>query len=144
MIRRGPLRDLAGLRLLIGYYLLTPVFALLDWLGVAPFRVAGLEGLDTRLTYYGAIFLIGVAARSWPRSAPFLGAGESVVNLFLLILAVMGPLWGLIDDPTRSEAVVAQLPARVVNLALAGGALTLSLTLGLQRLAGAPAGEPPR
>lgn len=144
MTRRGPLRDLTGLRVLVGYYLLTPVFALLDWLGAAPFRVAALERLETRLAYYGMIFLIGLAARNWPRAAPFLGAGESVVNLFLLILAVLGPLWGLIDDPTRTEAVVAQLPARVVNLALAGGALALSLTLGLQRIAPASAGGPPR
>lgn len=142
MSRRGPFRDLTGLRVLVGYYLLTPLFALVDLAGWAPIRVAGLERPEARLGYYAGIFTLGLVARRWPRVAPALGITESTVNLFLLILAVLGPLWGLVGDPAATEAVVGRLPARVANLAIGGGALALSISLGVQRLGRGASGGP--
>jgi hypothetical protein len=133
MSRHGPLRDLQGLRLLTGYYLVTPLFAAADLLAGWPLRVAGMPDARARLIYYAAAFGIGLLARARPRWAPVLGVGESSVNLTLLVLSVLGPIWGLLDDPGASEAVVAALPLRVANLALSGGMLAVSLSLALGR-----------
>jgi hypothetical protein len=127
------LRDLRGVRWLVGYYLLTPLFAAADLLGWAPVRVAGLPDLGQRIAYYLGLLGIGIAARTWPRAAPALSVGESSVNLTLLLLSVLAPVWGLMEDPAATEAVRAALPARVANLALGGTVLALSLSLTLGR-----------
>jgi len=114
-------------RLVQLYYLVTPVFAALDLaLGVS-FRAAGIASSAWRIAYYGFAFACWFAMRRWPRWTPLVGIGESSVNLFLLILSVMGPIFAapaLIaegGDPAISFGV-----ARLFNLLLAGGILIMS------------------
>ncbi len=114
-------------RLVHFYYLATPVFALLDLTVGVSLRASGIASASWRAAYYGFAFACWVVMRRWPRSTPFLGLGESSVNLFLLILSVMGPIFaapaiiGEGGNPTLSFGV-----GRLFNLLLAGGILILS------------------
>lgn len=122
-------------RLLVGYYLATPAFALADVLGVAPFRVAGLEGSGVRWGYYGVAFLLGLACRRWPAATPWVAMGESAVNLLLLLIAFLVPIWSLPEAVGSGAAVLDPVTSTdVLNLAVSGGALVLGF-YGSQRRA---------
>jgi hypothetical protein len=83
-------------RLLAGYYLAgTLAFAVLDvWLGVGV-RVPGLEGSAARWPYYAGLLILGGVAFRFPRTAPWIGMGESLTNLILVLLAILLPIWSL-------------------------------------------------
>jgi hypothetical protein len=106
------------------YYLATPVFAALDLLAGLSFRAVGLESPTYRGLYYAAALALGVAMRARPALAPWLAMGESAVNLTLLMAAVLVPIWSL--GESLDPAGVADLPARVANLALSGSVLVYS------------------
>ena len=110
--------------LLRAYYLATPLFAVLD-LGLRiPIRAAGVESVSLRLTYYAATFALGWVMTARPTLAPWLAMGESAANLTLLMAAVLVPIWSLPE--TLDVGTVADLPQRVVNLALSGSVLVYS------------------
>lgn len=126
-----------GLRGLAAYYLATPLFLVFDLALNAPVRVAGLDGLGLRVAYYGAAFLLGFACRRWPGAAPFIAMGESSVNLFLLMLAVLLPVWSAPDAILAGgEPDTGALAARTVNLALAGGVLVWAFHQNARRAGG--------
>lgn len=118
--------------LLPAYYLLaTPAFALLDVGGGPALRVPGLPGLLPRMGYYALLLLLGWIALRSRRAAPWVGMGESVVNLFLLFLSILLPIWSL------PELVLAEggggaadaglsTPVSLVNAALSGSVLIWS------------------
>lgn len=106
------------------YYLATPLFAALD-LGLSlPIRAVGVGGPSARLAYYAGAFALGWLMRARPRLEPWLAMGESAVNLTLLMLAVLLPIWTL--GETAEAAAVANLPGRIANLALSGSVLVWS------------------
>jgi hypothetical protein len=109
------------LTLLTAYYLATPLFAALDLGLSAPIRAVGVESPSVRLGYYAASFALGLVMRARPALAPWLAMGESAVNLTLLMASVLLPIWSL--GETGDAAGVADLPARVLNLALSGSVL---------------------
>jgi hypothetical protein len=80
-------------RLLAGYYLAgTLVFTALDlWIG-AGIRVPVLEGSGARWPYYAGLLILGGMALRFPRAAPWVGMGESLVNLTLVLLGVLLPI----------------------------------------------------
>jgi hypothetical protein len=85
-------------RLLAAYYLLgTLAFVVLDlWIGTS-IRVPGLEGNGIRWGYYGGLLLMGGLALRFPPTAPWIGMGESVVNLVLILLSILLPIWSLAE-----------------------------------------------
>jgi hypothetical protein len=111
-------------RLLTAYYLATPLFAVLD-LGLSvPMRAVGVESPSLRLGYYAATFALGWVMKARPLLAPWLAMGESAVNLTLLMASVLIPIWSL--GETMDGAALADLPDRVLNLALSGSVLVYS------------------
>ena len=88
-------RDLS--RWITGYYLATPLFAVMD-LGLGlPVRVAGILPEPGRLAYYAAAFALGLACRARPSATPWVGMLESAANLTLLLLSILIPIWSLPD-----------------------------------------------
>lgn len=108
------------------YYLLTPVFVLLDLAGVVV-RVP-LERPVARAVYYLALIGLGLLCRAKPRAAPWVGMGESAVNLALLMAAVLLPVWGMGEALAAGGEPISstELLERSANLALAGGVLVVS------------------
>ncbi len=107
------------------YYLgATPLFALVDGVLGAPIRVAGLASPGLRAGYYLILVLVGVFLLLRPSMARWIVMGESVVNLFLLLLSVLLPIWSLPEvvlaggDPEPPFSAVGLL-----NVLLVGGVL---------------------
>lgn len=117
----GPAREPGWLT---AYYLATPLFVLPDLLLGAPIRMAALESPTLRFGYYALAFLLGMIGRARPRLEPWVGLGESALNLTLLLFSVMIPVLTL---PTRGlgEPPGAGLltPAELVNVVLSGTVL---------------------
>ncbi|MEM6575291.1 MAG: hypothetical protein AAF736_13540 [Pseudomonadota bacterium] len=106
------------------YYLLTPLFMLLDWVLDLNLRVAGLADPGHRILYYG--FLVGCTVLLWkvPQTSQLVALAESSVNFFLLIAGVMLPILGhayLLDDPSYGFSGWPQL----VNFLVTGTILTI-------------------
>ncbi len=80
-----------------------------------------------RFLYYALAFAFGVLMRWRPRWTPFLGLAESSVNIFLLVLGVLLPIFaaparlaeGL--DPGVGFGI-----SRLINFFLSGSVLVLS------------------
>lgn len=117
------------------YYLATPLFAALDLALGASIRAAGIPSPLGRVAYYAFALGCGLLLRARPRWAPFIGIGESAVNLFLLILSVLGPLFllpGVVaegGDPAFSFGL-----GRMANVLLSGGVLIWSFQGNVARL----------
>lgn len=131
---RRVVRDLRGAAPLVVYYLATPAFALADALGWGPLRAAGIADPTIRWIYYAGLFTLGWLVRRRPEAAAPVALVEGAVNLLLLLLSVLGPVWGLLDDPGSADAVAAALPARVLNLALVGSVTVYALSTTIRRV----------
>lgn len=108
-------------RSLLLYYLGTPAFALADLFFHVPVRVALPDG-TARAAYYVVAFGLGLVCLRLPAAAPWVGMGESSVNLLILMLAVLLPIWAG-PDALLAGGEVADgevLMGRVANLALGG------------------------
>ena len=129
-----------------GYFLLaTPVFAGLDLAGVGALRVAALPDFSGRAIYYLALVVLGVIMLRSPRAAPWIGMGESAVNVFLLMLSVLLPIWTLQETfgapgaeagaggPVGTEELGILTPARLLNVALSGGVFIWSFYVNKHR-----------
>ena len=135
---RRALRDARGAAPLVWFYLATPLFAGLDALGWGPLRAAGIGDPTVRWIYYGGLFALGLLVRRRPGAAVPVALAEGTVNLTLLLLSVLGPIWGLLDDPGAADAVAAALPARVANLAVVGTAVVYALRRTAGRVGPSP------
>ena len=77
------------------------------------------------------VLALGLIAALRPRLAAWIGMGESVANLTLLLLSILMPIWGLLDGPL-GEAVGGAVdpilfgPAQIGNTLLVGGMLILT------------------
>lgn len=126
-----------GVRGLAAYYLATPVFLVLDLALGWPVRAAGIEDVAWRTGYYGVLLALGFVCRRWPSSTPFVGMGESTVNLLLLMLAVLLPIWSAGDVILAGgEPDTGLILARTVNLLLAGSVLVWSFQRSASRVSG--------
>lgn len=116
-----------GARLVTGYYLATPLFAVADLAVAAPVRVAGVLTGGPRVGYFLAVFALGVLCRVRPGAAPWVGMAESSVNLLLLLLSILLPIWSLADPGAGAHPLpVGLTPAAAGNALLSGAALVLS------------------
>lgn len=117
------------------YYLATPVFAALDLVVGASIRAAGIANPLGRAAYYLFALACGLLLRARPRWAPLIGIGESSVNLFVLILSILGPLFlmpGRIAEGANPEFAFGL--GRMVNVLLSGGVLIWSFQGNVARL----------
>lgn len=109
------------------YYLATPLFAAADIFLGEPVRVAALDAQGWRHAYYGVAFVLGLLCWARPRVAPLVGITESSVNLLLLLLSVLLPIWNLpAEVAAGGDAEFGFGAARVWNVAIVGAALILS------------------
>lgn len=108
-------------RSLIWYYLATPLFLVPDLGFGAPIRIAGLAGSEWRFAYYAFALGCGLLCRWRPRWTPGVAVGESSVNLLLLILSVMLPIFLL---PARvaegADPTFVFGPVQMTNFVLTG------------------------
>ncbi|HYT31421.1 MAG TPA: hypothetical protein VEO37_02405 [Thermoanaerobaculia bacterium] len=108
---------------IIGYYLATPLFALLDWIFGWNVRAAGLSGQPgLRSAYYAVCTGAGVITALRPSLSRFVGLVESSVNILLLILGVLLPYWAIVNQAGEGVSAAA-LPFtfnRLVNFLISG------------------------
>lgn len=110
------------------YYLATPLFAAVDVFLGEPVRVAALGAQGWRYAYYGVAFGLGLLCWARPRVAPLVGITESSVNLLLLLLSVLLPIWNLpAEVAAGGDAELGFGAARIWNVAIVGAALVLSI-----------------
>jgi hypothetical protein len=92
----------ASLRALAGYYLATPLFALIDVLWGVSVRAIALDAVPgLKYAYYAACLALGLLATVRPGLAGIVAASESSVNLALVIMSIpvayLGVLQGMLD-----------------------------------------------
>jgi hypothetical protein len=107
-------------RLLLGYYLATPLFLLVDLVWQAPLRVAFIQTDSTRFAYYGFCFLCGLVMWRWPEHGPLLGILESTVNFTLVALSILMPIWSAPDAIAAGGGLPDLGLARITNAMLSG------------------------
>ena len=114
-------------RFLQGYYLGTPVFIILDLAFNAPIRVSFVESLWLRGLYYLACVVCGLVCYTRPASAPWIGIGESSINLLLLILSVMIPIYNVAEAAAvGGEIVLPYTASTMMNVLICGSVLVLT------------------
>ncbi len=110
------------IHLISGYYLSSPVFLLFGlWWGWEV-RVSFLPDLRTRFLYYLFISGLGLLTHFRPASGPWVAMGESTLNLVLILLWILLPIYTLPTSDLGSGG--AEVPYTVgevlVNGLLAG------------------------
>ena len=114
-------------RALEAYYLATPLFILADVVLNAPIRVSFLASPAHRWVYYAFCFGCGIACHRWPLAARPIAFSESSLNLLLLALSVMLPIWAVADQVMAGGAIVSPMtPAKLVNVMVSGTALVIA------------------
>lgn len=118
----------AETRFFTRYYLLgTVLFWALDVLVSIPVRAAFTGRPRMRYGYYLALLGLGLACRRWPRAAPLLGICESGLNLTLLVLSIMLPVFSLVDQVESGPLALPFTTWTFVNFAIAGTVMVWTL-----------------
>ncbi len=115
----GPVR---GLSLIRGYYLGSPLFFLAGlWWGIE-IRVTFIPDPGLRFGYYVLLSGLGLLTHFRPLSAPWVALSESSLNLLLIFLWILGPLYSVSDALEAGGAPVVPYTADevLVNGLLAG------------------------
>ncbi|RMH17501.1 MAG: hypothetical protein D6701_07430 [Gemmatimonadetes bacterium] len=106
------------------YLGLTPVFLAADLLLNAPLRLAALPSLGMRVAYYLVLTALWLLVRSRPLAEAVLAVVEGVVNLTLLMLSILLPIWATVDQVLADQPIVFGLTRwKLANLAVVGPAL---------------------
>ena len=114
-------------RALAGYYLAAPLFLAIDLLFDAPIRAAAIPDRSLRYGYYALTLLCGLVAYLRPRAAPLVGMSECSINLLLLVLGVMMPIFEAPARAAAGEALeVGMSTSMLVNFLLSGAVLAIS------------------
>jgi len=117
------------------YYAFTVVFALLDWLGGTNIRATGLaEYPGMRFAYYALCVGCALALRLAPAWSAPVTLAESALNITLLILSVLMPLYTF--DPENATDLHATYPKVVANFLISGAAGTVAFYQSLYALPG--------
>jgi hypothetical protein len=118
---------MGALRWIQGYYLASPLFFLAGlWWGFEV-RVTFIPDAGYRFVYYLVLSILGLLAHFRPKSAPWVALGESTLNLLLIILWILLPIYALGEDPLdQGQMGVPYTPSQVlVNGLLAGSFFVL-------------------
>jgi len=114
------------------YYYLTPVFILLDYLGVANIRVGVLDSMPLQKNlYYGFCVVCGIAVFVLPRCSSVVGLLESSINVLMTVLVLYMPYIRFISETedilTREMPEVAGVQDPLIgNLIIAGSIAVIS------------------
>ena len=124
-------------KLVLGYYLATPLFVLLDGAFGANVRIAALDGEPGwKYAYYALCLVCAGAVWSGVRGSTLLALAECSVNILLLCLGVLLPQYRLAEAILEGGTVENPLAlAHVVNFAIAAGIWTLVFHAHLADLA---------
>jgi hypothetical protein len=105
------------------YYLLTPVFIVIDALFGLHVRISGLASPELRYLYYGICLLCALACYWQSRYSALIAMVESSTNLLILLAGIMIPMVRL-GDLTGDTADSAGISGdQLVNFLLSGGIL---------------------
>lgn len=115
-------------RLVFGYYLATPLFALLDLGFGINVRAAFLDGQPVlKLAWYALAIACAAAMARWPGRAGLVGLAESGATIALLVIGTMTAYFGAVDAAlTESTPDAPFSPADTMNLVVSSAALIVS------------------
>lgn len=125
-------------RLLLGYYLATPLFVVLDLVAGINLRTTFFDGAPAlKAAYYAASLGCGAAIVRWPTRAALVGLLESGANIGLLILGV-GLAYLRVLDAALADGPLPPVftSASAMNLALSAVMLSTSHVGAMSRLRG--------
>jgi hypothetical protein len=124
-----------GTGLIKGYYLASPLFMLFGLWWDLEVRATFIPQPGLRLTYYAFLTALGVLTHYRPGVAPWVAIGESLLNLLLIMLWILLPIYGMADaDPLQAP----DGPPYSVGEVLTNGALAGTVfLLGFYRAQGA-------
>lgn len=110
---------------LLAYYLGTPVFAVLDFALGLNVRAVFLPNAAARTAYYLASVGCGLLAWRRPGLGPIVGMAESGINVLLLALGILVPVWDTMQALGSEGAAPVTVspvltPEGMVNAALSG------------------------
>lgn len=113
---------LKGIRWIQGYYLASPLFLALGWWWGMEVRVTFIPDLRLRFLYYLALSGLGLLTHFRPSSAPWVALCESTLNLFLIMLWILLPIYTMMDGLDSGLLGVPYTVNEVlINGLLAGG-----------------------
>lgn len=99
--------------------------------------MAALGPPEWRYGYYIVGFLLGILCHLRPRVAPAVGITESSVNLLLLFLSILLPIWNLPGEVAAGGSAELDFDmAQVWNVAIVGTALVISIKRSERTLSG--------
>lgn len=122
--------------LLRAYYLATPVFLFIDLVFQAPVRASFLPQPGQRWAYYGFCLTCGLAAQARPAWTRPIAFSESCVNLLLLALSVMVPIWSLVDTIDTVAGPPPFGPTQLANFGISAVIMLLAFYRTQPRAAG--------
>jgi len=130
-----------GRRWIQGYYLSSPLFLLAGlWWGWE-IRVTFIPELGPRFFYYAVITGLGLLSYFRPATAPWVALGESALNLLLIMLWILLPIYALTENAMDTGAIgVPYTPGQVLVNGLLAGCFFL---MGFYRAQGAILGRFP-
>ena len=112
------------------YYFITPLFFAMDFLFGLNFRITipGSEGDTFYYLYIAACFILGSFVFKSPLSSSLFGLVESSVNILLLILSVMLPIFSLAEN-LETMNTFSFGTQEIIHFFIAGSVLILSFHL---------------
>jgi len=115
-------------RVLVWYYLATPLFALIDFRGGMDLRAAFLHEYPAlRLLFYAGLFALGLLASQRTRLAPVIALVESGANIGLLVISVFATYVNTVSGLAETGNLANPFtPATIANLCLSAFVLLLS------------------
>lgn len=116
------------------YYLLTPLFALLDAGFGFSFRVSGIMDPAHRYAWYGLCLICALGCYFRPRYAALIAMAESSGNLLILFLDILLPVFRLGDLEAGTLTGVAANTQHMINFLLSGSILILVFHTALDEL----------
>ena len=132
----SPFQSLSpGLRLVLAYYLATPIFWLLEVVFDWQFRVAFWAEPKWNAIYYSVLVILAVVAYVRPTWLALIALVESGGNIALHILSFAVPLFTLSDSVLQGRSATPDLSiGHVIGFLLAGLCMSLSFQTAVARL----------
>ncbi len=118
-------------QLLLGFYLTTPIFLLVDELFGWNIRIASLENYPVwKIIYYLFCMCVAGLMWKWKSLEPILGIIEGGINMLLLTLSVMLPYYRAIEAIADGHAVATPLDGfKIINYIISGLFVLISMQL---------------
>lgn len=124
-----------GLRLVLTYYLASPLFWILQVIFGWQVRVGFLADSKWNTLYYCLLILCAVAGYLRPGWLAFIAVIESAVNIGIHIVSFAMPLFTLSDSVLQGQVTKPDLSvANLIGFLLAGLCMSLSFQTAIARL----------